>query len=114
MLDESSGYTRISESVCTHMGLKGSSACSATAISARITGSDKGTVFEAVKLGEYFGSDPISTIVRMSLIACSFSTACLLSRVSDLMDSDKYYRRGKPHDLLQNVPVQGMVSQTFH
>jgi len=64
------------------IGRKASSACSATAINARITGSERGTV--PVPDGESCRSEPISTMARSSLMTCSFSTACNLSRVSDL------------------------------
>ena len=77
--------TRISVNVCTHMGLNGSSGYSATAIRARMTASDKGTLPEPMGECVECRSEPISTIARMSLMTCSFSTVCLLSRHRDLL-----------------------------
>lgn len=76
---------RISASVWIHTGLKRSSVYSATAIKARMMGSDRGTVPEPPPVWESWRTLPISTIVRISLITCSFSTACLLSRPRDLL-----------------------------
>jgi len=81
-------HVRISAKVCTQMGRKGSSACSATAIRARITGSESGTVPAPAATGDSRRSAPISTMERISLMTCSFSTACLLSRVNDLIECE--------------------------
>ena len=62
--------------------LNGSSACSATAMTDRTTASDSCT--DPEDSGESGRIVLSSTMVRMSLITCSFSTACLLSRSSDL------------------------------
>jgi hypothetical protein len=75
---------RISDSVWTQIVLKGSSGCSAIAMRARMTGSDRGTMLVVTAAEESGRTAPTSTIVRISLITCSFSTACLLSRSSDL------------------------------
>jgi len=50
----------------------------------RIT-SDMGTTAAPLEMDESRRVVPISTIVRMSLIACSFSTAYLMSRFNDLL-----------------------------
>lgn len=84
----------ISVKVWMHIGLNGSSGCSATAIIARMTVSDKCTLpaFALVEEEEEEEVPPLfrvvvvptSMMVRMSLMACSFSMACLLSRCRDL------------------------------
>ena len=76
---------QISVKVSMHIGLKGSSRCSATAMRERRTASDMGTTAAPLEMDESRRVVPISTIVRMSLIACSFSTAYLISRFSDLL-----------------------------
>jgi hypothetical protein len=75
---------QISSRVSRHIGLNGSSGCSATAMSARITESERGTFPCPAPLWPDPRSDPISMIVRTSFRTCSFSTACLVSRASDL------------------------------
>lgn len=81
---ESRANSQISAKVWMHIWRKGSSACSATAMNALMIGSDRGT--EAVVLPAVASrrTVPTSTMVRMNLITCSFSTANLLSRVRDL------------------------------
>lgn len=71
-------------SVCTHIGLNGSSGYSATAMSARMTASESGTVPDPIAERDEWRSEPMSTTVLISLMTCSFSTVCLLSRESDL------------------------------
>jgi len=78
---------QISAKVWMQMSRKGSSACSATAMTARITVSDTGTNPTPFFASKSLRTVPISTVVRMSLMTCSFSTACLLSRRSDLTKS---------------------------
>jgi hypothetical protein len=78
---------RISAKVCTHIGRKGSSAKSATAMKARMIGSDIGTVPEPAAPCGSLRSEPTATIVRMSLMTCSFSIVCLLSRANDLEEA---------------------------
>lgn len=63
-----------------HIGLKGSSGCSATAMNALIIGSERGTFPEAIPELEARFSEPISIMARISLMTCSFSTTYLLSR----------------------------------
>jgi hypothetical protein len=75
---------RISANVCTQIGRNGSSTASATAMNARITVSESGTEPDAAAPCGSRRSEPIATIFRMSLMTCSFSTACLLSRANDL------------------------------
>jgi len=78
-------HERISVNVSIQTRRKGSSTCSATAMTDRTTVSDNctdlGLKFVSV---ESLRTVPTSTMVRMSLITCSFSAACLLSRRSDL------------------------------
>lgn len=54
------------------------------ATNARIIGSDNGIKPDPVfpRLSRF--SDTMSTTARMSLMTCSLSTACVLSRASDL------------------------------
>ena len=63
------------------IGRNGSSACSATAITARMTVSDRGMT---PVLAPESRRVPTSTTALTSLATCSFSTACLLSRSKDL------------------------------
>lgn len=51
----------------------------------RKTTSDMGTTATPLEMDESRRVVPISTIVRMSLIVCSFSTAYLISRFNDLL-----------------------------
>ena len=84
----------ISANVWTHICLNGSSACSATATNARIIGSESGIRVDPVfpRLSRF--SDMTSTTARMSLMACSLSTACLLSRANDLEEVHIQFRAG--------------------
>lgn len=91
-------HLRISAKVCTHIGRNGSSTESATAMNARMIGSESRTVPE---LAASCGSrrwDPITTIVRMSFMTCSFSIACLLSRANDLGRSIRPSRGHASHE----------------
>lgn len=76
---------RISVSVSMQIGRNEDSTCSATAINALMTGSDSGTRPEEQPTGSAsLRIVPTSTMVRISLMTCSFSTVYLLSLVKDL------------------------------
>lgn len=79
---------RISASVCMQTSRKGSSGCSAIATIERMTVSDTGMLPGPLLVSMSLRTVPTSTMVRTSLITCSFSTACLLSRRRDLKDGD--------------------------
>lgn len=110
-----SRHVQISVNVWTHIGLKGSSGYSATAMRARMTASDKGTLPDPMAECVGCRSEPISTTARMSLMTCSFSTVCLLSRQRDLSTqvSDDT-GEGKVCEVLHHVPVQVLFSETSH
>ena len=100
-------HLRISVRVWTQIDLNGSSGCSATAIKARMTGSESGTLPDPATCGERF--DPTSMIVRMSLMTCSFSTAYLVSRESDLQRCSSVQLSTECVEcrkVLHNVPVK--------
>ena len=88
-------YSRISARVKTQICRKGSSTCSATAMNALRTGSERGTRLAVVALYGDRCSAPIWTIARMSLMTCSFSTANLLSRDKDLRAVRKVQQGGE-------------------
>ena len=98
-------YARISVKVWMHTSLNGSSACSATAITARSTVSESCTApGPGLFSVDVERTAPKSTTVRMSLITCSFSTECLLSRRRDLGIVQTPVCRTSLH-LLDNVPI---------
>lgn len=74
---------RISANVWMQMGLNGSSACSATAMNALSTASERTALSVPDASGVWF-SPAICMMVLSNLIACSFSATCLLSRVNVL------------------------------
>jgi hypothetical protein len=90
-------HLQISARVCIHIGRNGSSAESATAMNARMIGSESGTVPEPASCGSRRW-DPITTIIRMSFMTCSFSIACLLSRANDLGRSIRPSRGHTRHE----------------
>jgi hypothetical protein len=59
--------------------------------------------------------DPIATIVRMSLMACSFSTVCLMSNARDLASSEtpKTYDSGIETSP-DKKPVQGLFPKALY
>lgn len=85
--------SQISTNVSMHIGRNGSSICSATAITERRTTSEIGTIAAPHGADESLCVVPTSTIVRTSLIACSFSMANLLSRLRDLYGGFKTSER---------------------
>jgi hypothetical protein len=105
---------RISAKVCTHIGRNGSSIESATAMNARMIGSESGTVPEPAASCGLRRWEPTATIARMSFMTCSFSTACLLSRANDLGRSIRLLnRRAAINGLLHYIPFERLFSKTF-
>ena len=105
---------QISASVWMQISRNGSSGCSATAIIDRITVSDIGTTPGPLFISGSRRSVPTSTIIRMSLMTCSFSTACLLSRRSDLWQCLWVWilsSKGKSGSL-QDVPIECITQTT--
>lgn len=105
-------HAPISARVCTQTGRNGSSACSATATNARMMGSERGMVFVPAMPRRSRGSEAISTIARMSLMTCSLSIACLLSRARDLFRKCEIpIEQDITNTILHNEPLQGLFMQ---
>lgn len=77
---------------------------------ARMTGSDNGTVPQPTAAPGPRREDPISTMARMSLMTCSFSTAYLLSRARDL-SVYSHVEEGRKADnhIPYNIPVKRLL-----
>ena len=79
--------------------------------------SEIGTVPEPADANGCHLSTPTSTIVRINLITCSLSMACLLSRVRDLSSDQNavilyIYLKSENH-ALDDIPIEVQVYKSF-
>lgn len=106
----------ISASVSSARCRNWSSACSATAVNARITASDRGICPDPAPTMGVRREQPISTCSRMSFMTCSFSTECLLSRARELLARTKIVVgiTYGPSSVPNHVPIQAKLLEPVY